>query len=197
MEISNHRYTGTPTTKYSYADEYLVECPKCSRSATVTNKQNGPDLACSNCNHYEKANDLKRFNISVSRNCDNCGKHFEKTIPFSKEPVTQITIPCPHCGIARTFKPKNEETHLVYHSKGAVQDPIFNLPLWLQTSVRGNLFYANNRRHLEHIRDYVDSKLRERQTLEYTTMVERLPNFIKSAKNREHVLKGIEKLIRK
>lgn len=200
-KIDTKRFTGTATVTYSYRTEFLVECPKCGGSAIVNCKNpyflNEGTLNCKSCNHTEKAKDLKRYNIIVKRNCDNCGKAFEKTIPNSKERANEITIPCPHCGVTRTFEPRNEETQLQYNSRGSVCDPIFNLPLWLQTDVRGNVFWANNRNHLEHIREYVDSKLRERQTMEYTTMVERLPNFIKSAKNRDHILKAIDKLMRK
>ena len=194
------RFTGPATDRYSYRTEFLVECPKCDSFARVTCKKkylNEASLNCKSCNHTQKAKDLKRYNIIVKRNCDNCGKAFEKNIPNSKEPASEITIPCPHCGITRTFEPRNEETLLQYDSRGSVCDPIFNLPLWLQTDVRGNVLWAYNREHLEHIKEYVDSKLRERQTMAYTTMVERLPNFIKSAKNRDHILKAIDKLMRK
>jgi hypothetical protein len=42
----------------------------------------------------------------------------------------------------------------------------------------------------------VKAKLRERQVTTHTTMVERLPGFITEAKNREAVLKAIEKMER-
>jgi hypothetical protein len=83
---------------------------------------------------------------------------------------------------------------LSYRSSGAASDPLFNLPLWLQTEIRGNLFWAYNRRHLQDIKTYVQAKLRERQSDGYTTMVERLPQFIKSAKNRDAILKAIDQL---
>jgi hypothetical protein len=50
---------------------------------------------------------------------------------------------------------------------------------------------------LNEIRSYVSSRLRERQTMSPTTMVERLPNFIKEARNRETIVKAIDKLLRK
>lgn len=76
-------------------------------------------------------------------------------------------------------------------------DPIFHLPLWLQENVRGNLLWAYNRSHLHDVKEYVGAKLRERRTTRYTTMVEKLPTFIKEAKNREAILKAIEKMERK
>jgi hypothetical protein len=48
------------------------------------------------------------------------------------------------------------------------------------------------------IKAYVGSKLRERSTDRFKmTMVEKLPDFIKSAKNREEVLKAIGRMEKK
>ena len=198
MKDTNLRYTGKPTVRQSFMKEFLVECPKCKKDALVTVENpwflNEGRLACSNCSHVEKAEGQIRYSVEVSRNCDNCGKHFDSRIPNSKNKVESITIPCPHCGITRTFKPRNSEFRVTYPEAGKATDPVFNLPLWFQTDIKGNLFWAFNRSHLSAIKDYVQSKLRERQTTTHTTMVERLPNFIKESKNREAILKGIEKL---
>lgn len=181
--------------------EFVVECPKCNGEAWVTVDrpyfQGSGKLTCKNCMHSEKAIDLVRYKSIVKRNCDNCGKEFETIIPNQKEKVDEITIPCPHCGTTRTYKPKNEEYKIGYQIKGRATDPIFNLALWFQADFRGDLFWAYNRDHLSEIKSYVTSKLRERQMATYTTMVERLPNFIKAAKNREALIKVIERLERR
>ena len=200
MEV-NTRYSGPPTVRYSYMTEFIVECPKCSKEAMVTtgnpySMDNGK-LVCSQCQHSEKATDLIRYKSIVKRNCDNCGKGFDIAIPNQKEKVSELAVPCPHCGITRTYRPKHEEYKISYPTKGQAVDPIFNLPLWFQAGVRGDLFWAYNRAHLLEIKNYVSSKLRERQTTTHTTMVERLPNFIKDAKNRLAIVKAIEKLERK
>jgi len=78
-----------------------------------------------------------------------------------------------------------------------MKDPIFNLPLWFQTEVKGEVFWAYNRKHLSDIRDYASAKLRERKATGYTTMVERLPSFIKSAKNRSAIIKAIDKMMKR
>jgi DNA-directed RNA polymerase subunit RPC12/RpoP len=201
MNEENLRYSGPPTVRQSYMTNFLVECPKCGKAAEVTVSDsvflNNGRLYCSCCSHLEYAKDLVRYNVVVKRNCDNCGQHFERTIPNSKEKVEEVSIPCPHCGITRTFKPRNDEVRLAYRDSGKPSDPIFNLPLWLQQDIRGNLFWAYNRLHLQEMKKYIKSKLRERQTTTHTTMVERLPNFIKDAKNREALLKHIERLEKK
>jgi len=200
MENKGHRYAGPATVRQSYMTEFVVACPKCRKDALVTTNSgyvpSAGKLTCSNCMHSERSEDLIRYNMIVKRNCDNCGKSINVEIPNLKEPSQQVTIPCSHCGITRTFEPRNEPTRLVYKSIGAATDPVFNLPLWFQAEIKGNHFWAYNRRHLQDIRSYVQAKLRERQSEGYTTMVERLPQFIKEAKNREAILKTIEQLER-
>jgi DNA-directed RNA polymerase subunit M/transcription elongation factor TFIIS len=181
--------------------EFAVECPKCKHEAAITVSSpwflDSGKLVCSHCTHSEAAADLIRYKVSVRRNCDTCGKLISKVIPHSKEPVDAFAIPCPSCGEVRIYKPRNEPYTQPYNDPSDGLAPIFGLPLWLQGSIRGNLFWAYNRQHLYAIKEYVGAKLRERQTTTHTTMVERLPQFIKDAKNRDAILKLIEKLERK
>lgn len=201
MKVTNLRYSGPPTVPYSYMTEFVVECPKCKNEAVVVvidpYRMGNGKLNCSHCQHAENAADLIRYKAIVKRNCDNCGKEFEIAIPNQKEKVNELAVPCPHCGTTRTYKPKHEEYKINYPTHGQAVDPIFNLPLWLQVDIRGNLFWAYNRAHLQEIKNYVSSKLRERQTTTHTTMVELLPNFIKDAKNRDAIVNAIERLERK
>ncbi|MGE0932635.1 hypothetical protein [Peijinzhouia sedimentorum] len=199
MENEGHRYAGPATVRQSYMTEFIVACPKCRKDAMVTTNSgyvpSAGKLTCSNCMFIESSEDLIRYKLIVKRNCDNCGKTINVEIPNQIEPSEKVTIPCSHCGITRTFEPRNEPYRLVYKSiSGVAIDPVFNLPLWLQAEVKGNHFWAYNRGHLQDIKSYVHAKLRERQSEGYTTMVERLPQFIKEAKNREAILKTIEKL---
>lgn len=129
--------------------------------------------------------------------------------------MTHFCVECPKCskealvinqknetGIFRKLVCNNcshteQEVSGKTYQNASVGDPIFNLPLWLQGEFKGDVLWACNREHLREIRNYVASKLRERQTLTHTTMVEKLPQFIKAAKNREGILKLIDKMLRK
>ncbi|GAB3919698.1 hypothetical protein [Larkinella terrae] len=200
MENETIRYAGPATTLYAYANEFLVECPKCQHLAVVTtnrSRETSQDkLTCFHCNHSEKADDRIRYTATVKWACDHCNESLDFTIPNNKEKVEELIVSCPHCGTSQTVKPKNDSYRLRYKNSG-IGDPVFNLPLWFQTEIKGDFFWAFNRDHLIEIRNYVSAKLRERQTPKYTTMVEKLPHFIKSAKNRDAILKAIEKLLRK
>lgn len=181
--------------------EFAVECPQCKKEAWV-----GVDdprlykkgiLICTNCMHAERLSHRERYTSIVRRNCDECGKAIEVIIPDQREKVLKITLPCPHCGTTRTYQPAHEVTHKKYEDQGPAHDPIFHLPLWFQAELRGNLFWAYNRKHLEEIKMYINAKLRERTTTIGMTMVERLPQFIKEAKNRKPLSKLIERLEKK
>ena len=189
---ADDRYIGPPTVRQSYTKSFLVECPKCQSPAIVADHK----LACKKCMHTEEAAALVRFNAAVNRNCDNCGKPIMVLVPNNLKKVKSLDVSCPHCEAKRTYVPVNTDYRLVY-SNSEAGDPVFNLPLWFQSEIKGQLFWAYNREHLTEIRNYVAARLRERQTLTHTTMVERLPDFVKAAKNRATVLRTIDKLLRK
>ncbi len=78
--------------------------------------------------------------------------------------------------------------------------PIMIKKLWLQKEYKGNLFWATNYEHLAFLKEYIQAEIRERiyETDNYAirnqTMISRLPQFIKSRKNRDDLLKIISQL---
>ncbi|MET7253827.1 hypothetical protein [Dyadobacter fermentans] len=200
MENEATRYVGPPTTRYAYAKEFWVECPKCAKAARVIKKDLvgiGDDkLLCLHCNYSETADERLRYTATVSRACGHCGESIEVSIPNNKEKVMELKYSCPHCHVPEVYKPNNVPYRLKYSSE-RLTDPVFGLRLWFQESIKGDTFWASNREHLLEIRNYVTARLRERQTMRITTMVEKLPQFIKAAKNREAVLKAIERMLKK
>lgn len=200
MESEAIRYVGPPTTRYAYAKEFWVECPKCAKAARVIKKDLvgiGDDkLLCHHCNYSETADERLRYTATVSRACRHCGGSIEVSIPNNREKVAELKYSCPHCDVPEVYKPNNVPYRLKYCSE-RLTDPVFGLRLWFQESIKGDTLWASNKEHLLEIRHYVTAKLRERQTMRITTMVEKLPQFIKAAKNREAVLKAIERMLKK
>lgn len=79
------------------------------------------------------------------------------------------------------------------------RDPFFRLPLWLQTPCCGKVLWALNEEHLAFLEGFVGAGLRERAADAGTgwanrSTASRLPLWVKSAKNRDQVLKGLERL---
>ncbi|MEV6497576.1 hypothetical protein [Streptomyces prunicolor] len=103
---------------------------------------------------------------------------------------------CRSCGQSRTWAERS--ICFPRGSVGLAWDPYFRLPLWLQTRTRHGGLWAYGLPHLDLIRRFVAADLRERapwyDTGQKMTLVARLPAWIKSAKNRDEILRAVDRL---
>lgn len=125
----------------------------------------------------------KLYDENVKLVCTNCG--------FNKTPEKEFV------GRSNSKSPNSLIKNIVVIGGGI--DPYFYLPLWLTANVGENLFWAYNYEHLNFIKDFVSAKLRERNidNMSNKSLGSRLPKWITSQKNREVILKTIEKLEKK
>jgi hypothetical protein len=98
------------------------------------------------------------------------------------------------CGCGRTREWDGQGVRI-----GAPLDPYFGLPLWLQGNFRGRVLWAYNAAHLRLIEAYVGASLREHRRREglgwhNRSLVNRLPKWLKSGKNRDGLLRVISRL---
>ncbi|UKS27299.1 hypothetical protein LOZ80_38700 [Paenibacillus sp. HWE-109] len=117
-----------------------------------------------------------------------------------------ILIECPHCmKCAKGLKRVDGKFSYIMQCKrcGVLTDPIvgtwgngtfMGLNLWLRTNCCGELLWAYNEQHLDFMDGYINSSLREAIPNKNQSLASRLPNWIKSGKNREELTKGIIKL---
>lgn len=121
-----------------------------------------------------------------------------------------ILVVCPKCQKKATIRQSEKEGAILscfechYTSSKCLSaedrtdsittDYWFGQELWLQAAFKNEVFWANNYEHLDYMKQYISSGLRERHNRAFFTLVEKLPGFIKSAKNRERLLKLIGKL---
>lgn len=124
--------------------------------------------------------------------------------PSASEVPARLT--CANCGSVREWTSEEKGVLFSKHSSnwpdgqyaiGDSVDPYFHLPLWLQTSCGQQTLWAFNMRHLQFIRDYVAaedrrSPPRERNDPLNSLLASRLPKWMKSARNRDTVLRAIE-----
>lgn len=127
------------------------------------------------------------------RFCPDCGKASPRR-NLRHDDVTQtapryVSWSCP-CGNSA----KREINWYADHPAQPPADPYFGYPLLLQTSVAGQVLWAYNEQHLIHLRDYIAADLRERPANGKWSMVARLPAWMKLAKNRSKVLRGLREL---
>ena len=117
---------------------------------------------------------------------------------------SEVLVVCPSCGgCARVVEgrgicPSCAWTALPSRkgfAYGTPHDPFLDLPLWLATDVGGETLWAFNAEHLDLLESFVSATLRERvPEREGFTLVEKLPAWMKAAKNRDAVLGGIARL---
>lgn len=104
------------------------------------------------------------------------------------------------CGRCGQVRDQTGQTCSGPAPNGTVRDPYLCEPLWLQGDCGGNVLWAYNEAHLDYLEAFVGAKLREKVVVgegewqRRMTMVAKLPGWLKAAKNRDRVLRGIERL---
>ena len=198
-EKSKDRFVDKNYTLLDFKSHVLVVCPKCDGKASIINELGTPNIkfTCNGCGYFKKK-EWEIFDLIIKRNCDQCGKKIERRIKNVKGKKKTIKSKCPHCQQMREVEPKYfYAADLFYHDPDWSKDPYFGFKYWLNANIKGEIFWALNEDHLAYLKSYIQAKVRERNNLGFMTMVEKLPNFIKAAKNRIELLKAIEKLERK
>lgn len=191
----HHRFTDTGDSLRDMATHFIVHCPKCDGRANILPHDGSWRLACEKCFHVEKQGHwYGSMTAYVSVKCREC-RHLITRRAEADPRFTTLMVTCEHCGDKCAYEATISK-HPIHN--GLMCDPVFGLPLWLQKSFGDDLFWAYHTEHLQLIEQYVRAKLRERNIHHKGTrnslMFSRLPEFIKSAKNREGILKLIHEL---
>lgn len=155
----------------AFVGDVLVRCPRCGGRAIVVRGRNGGD--------------------AIGQQDGNA----------NASPARPAKLTCGHCGLVRAQRlPQSVLSQHRLHADG--RDPFFGLPLWLTTATRHGILFAYNAEHLSVLADVVRATLRERHTLSprmlrNRTMHSRLPRWIKLARNRAVVMRGLARLRQK
>lgn len=180
---------------FSYHDTILVICPDCGKDAVVKNEHSYKQatLECSYCNLKKNGQDLMVYKVFVNLNCPMCAHPIRYEQGNLKETPKSVLVKCDECSASFQTHPKTEKyLKSLTKQEGLIHDRIFGCPYYFQENFKNKLFWAKNREHLLEMENYVSSDLRTR--LPYRMrMVEKLPTFIKEAKNREAILKILQK----
>ncbi len=122
--------------------------------------------------------------------CPSCAQKAIATVDFE---AGKARLLCAGCG----YNKEASTTTQVLGQTGAWQiaaHHYFEATLWLQHPFKNETFWAYNPYHLEYLRQYIGATLRESKDRSHFTLLEKLPKFYHEAKNREALLKIIEKL---
>ncbi len=196
-----NRFQDKNISIYHFEDEIFVECPKCEKRAIIT-KDNPKSyfsqrtLKCPNCFHSQNGR-KESYAIELKCHCSHCASELKVEMPNVNEKKETIAVKCSSCGKTENYSPRNIAQEWKYESTGKPSENYFGLPLWLTETFRGNNFWAFNYDHLEYLKQYISAELREKNGRTHWTMVEKLPDWMKSGKNRDKIVKLITELERK
>jgi hypothetical protein len=193
-----NRFQDKNLTIYDFQDEVFVECPECTKRAVVIKKEPASYfseriLKCPNC-FYSLNRRHQSFAITLNCHCSHCAAPLNVSINNVNEKKESIAIRCSKCGKTENYEPRNKSHEWFFKNTGKPSDGYFGLPIWLTGNFRGNNFFAFNYKHLDYLKQYIAAELRERNNRTHSTMVEKLLVWIKSAKNRDKLLKLITDL---
>lgn len=133
---------------------------------------------------------LRNFYNEVWVICPSCdNKAVAKAIIESN----QVRLYCENCGYN-----KQKSTEIcISGTKAILEMPAhryFDASLWLLASFKNDVVFAFNGEHLNYLENYISADLREHKGRSHFTLLEKLPKFYHEAKNREALLKIIQKL---
>lgn len=137
-------------------------------------------------------NDFMGEILVVCPKCNGCARTF-RVDRASKDPFAPRRLVCA-CGYTHAWASRQ-----FTRNGGAPYDDYFGLPLWLQVRCSDGALWAYNREHLAMLQAFVQAKLRERRrdpALGWLnkSFLGRLPAWIKSAKNRDAILRRLHRL---
>jgi DNA-directed RNA polymerase subunit RPC12/RpoP len=137
---------------------------------------------------------LSDFENEVWVVCPSCSKQAISMLKISEKKARLV---CAHCGHHAVASAMNEyEKGKTLEVKQAAH-LFFDAELWFATPFKGEVFWAYNPEHLEYLEQYIAAKIREHKDRSHFTLLEKLPKFYHEAKNREGLLKVIDKLNKK
>ena len=173
-----------------------VKCPKCHGTGMVTADDDNAYFRCLSCGH-RMTQDRTIYRYDVHNQCKNCGRYYRVDIEdTAKQHFPVLHVACPYCGT--TMSGEVHKTAEAFSYIGEIRDgrePYFGLELWLLTSFQGKPVWALNREHLAYLIGYLSADLREKPMgRAKKTQADHLPTFMKTAKNRERIVKLLKKL---
>lgn len=206
MTIKQLRYVDRGVLLPAFAERVLVVCPQCNGPALVTCKSRfsvpfRPESAriqCLKCSFSRTS--LSKWSGpmtgTIKRRCPVCGSWIKESMKLkramSRMAMTKA-ITCHSCGEKNKFPIRWKEDRF----QGTPTDPAYGLQLWLQIPCAGNVLWVYNKKHLQALNAYIASKLRERVGAMWVrkwSMFNRMPQWMKAAKNRESLLRGLRRL---
>lgn len=198
------RFNDKPYHTFSSWTDMIVVCPKCGKAGNVRfDKEHHTALfQCESCYTERKTVSGGKDAFEVTAQCASTGRYFRTSMPSNKIHGQKIRVKCPYCeeSVMGDVSDTKKWQCVVFEDIRHAEDPYFHYPLYFQASYRGKLIWALNREHLQYLINYLSADIRAVQSdfhETYKTMrsqSDMLPTFMKTAKNREGIVKLLTKL---
>lgn len=140
------------------------------------------------------------YRYDVHNHCSACGRYYRVDVTDEdQEHFRMLRVSCPYCGQYMTGRVHQtaEATYYLGEIKNA-REPFFELALWFAASFDGKPVWALNREHLAYLIGYLSADLREKpagcRRHSTKSQADHLPTFMKTAKNRDKIVRLLKKL---
>lgn len=195
------RFNQDAVATIHFSDNIWVKCPSCHCLGQVQSESDKyifpqsinyhAKFTCTNCNLFKNDNTewFGSFRGSVYQPCHFCGTKVLFTTKPSKEKYKTESVVCNNCQKKLDYK----LTWSRYKDDKTI-DPYFGLDLWMQVNIKSKTLWLYNLEHLHYLRDYIQAKLREDDNRHKYSMITNLPQWVKSAKNKELIIKKLNQL---
>lgn len=146
---------------------------------------------CDSCGFQDAENEAWSGFVQgfVNRACGNCGSRISHTTEPTRNPYDSSELTCEVGKTNRKYK-----TQWYRYRNDMPTDPYFGFDLLLQTNIKGNILWLYNIDHLNYLMEYVESKLREDGGRHKYSMITNLPQWVKSAENRDWIVKKLNRV---
>lgn len=192
------RFYDIPYHAFSLFTDMVVICPECGKAGNVHfDKESYTAIfRCESCFAKKETVPCGSSGFEATAQCTSTGRYFRTPIPTSKIHGQKIRVKCPFCK-EFVVGDVSDKRQIVFSDIRHAEDPFFHYPLYFKASFRGKTVWALNREHLQYLIDYLSADIRTvscdtGQILRFQS--DRLPTFMKTAKNREGIVKLLTKL---
>ena len=183
------------STSAAFSTGIAVKCPKCQGLGVVKTDGYKAYFKCPNC-ATALTKERTNYRCDVHNLCPKCGRYYRVDIDEeSKQHFPALRVACPFCGHMTAGKVHRTRQGFTYYSE--VQngrEPFFGFELWFFAYLGRKAVWALNREHLNYLIDYLSADLRQKPAGYFSqhAQADHLPTFMKTAKNRERIVKLLQ-----
>ena len=183
------------STSAAFSTGIAVKCPKCQGLGVVKTDGYKAYFKCPNC-AAALIKERTNYRCDVHNQCPKCGRYYRVDIDEeSKQHFPALRVACPFCGHMTAGKVHRTRQGFTYYSE--VQngrEPFFGFELWFLAYLGRKAVWALNREHLNYLIDYLSADLRQKPAGYFSqhAQADHLPTFMKTAKNRERIVKLLQ-----